>query len=164
MMGGARSDSAARPDSGRWRITRAGESDGWVMASIHAAALSDPWDAYTLTAFLGQPGGFALIADDGAGPSGFLLARAVAGESEVLTLAVRPDRRRGGCAAALLAKAMATAAELGARRMVLEVGADNLAARRLYAGARFRAVGRRRGYYRNAAGLPLDALLLTAAW
>ncbi len=136
---------------GRWRIFRARECDGEVMASIHAAAFPDPWDAETLTAFLGQKGGFALIAGDdaAAGAGGFLLARAVSGESEVLTLAVRPECRRTGCAAALIARAVAAAKELGAHRMVLEVGADNVAARTVYARAGFQTIGRRPAYYRN---------------
>ena len=152
-------------EHGRWRITRASENDGEALASIHATAFADAWDAATLTAFLGQRGGFALIAGDAvAAAGGFLLARAVAGESEVLTLAVRPDCRRTGCAATLLASALATAAALGAQRMFLEVGADNHAGRALYARAGFEIIGRRPGYYRNDAGPSVDALLLAAAW
>jgi ribosomal-protein-alanine N-acetyltransferase len=150
-------------EGGGWRLTRGGERDGGVLASIHTAAFADAWDADTLTAFLIQPGGFALIADNEvAGAGGFLLARVLAGESEVLTLAVRPDCRRTGCATALIEGALALAAALGARRMVLEVGADNAAAQALYARAGFESIGRRPRYYRSAAGLPVDALLLAA--
>lgn len=148
-----------------WHIRRAGEDDGDVLASIHASAFADAWDADTLTAFLGQAGGFALIAHGPlAGTGGFILGRAVAGESEVLTLAVRPDCRRRGCGTALLAGALATAAAMGASRMVLEVGADNTAARALYAAAGFEVSGRRPGYYRNPTGSPTDALLLAVHW
>jgi ribosomal-protein-alanine N-acetyltransferase len=158
-----REDQSLVGNGCRWRITRAGADHGEVLASIHSAAFADAWDAEILTAFLGQPGGFALIAADAAaGAGGFLLARAVAEESEVLTLAVRPDCRRTGCARVLLESALGLAAALGAQRMVLEVGADNGAARALYARTGFEIIGRRPGYYRSAAGVPVDALLLAA--
>src|SRR5574338_969702 len=103
-MKGPREGRLLLGNQGRWRITRAGERDGEILASIHSAAFVDAWDAETLAAFLGQPGGFALIAGEPPAPSGgFLLARAVAEESEVLTLAVRPECRHAGCGTALLA-------------------------------------------------------------
>ncbi|MFO1152372.1 MAG: GNAT family N-acetyltransferase [Rhodospirillales bacterium] len=149
----------------QWRIASVGESDSAVLASIHRTAFPDAWDAATLGTFVAQPGGFALLARDRSGVAGgFLLARAVAGESEVLTLAVRPECRRTGCGMGLLTHALVVAAAVGTQRMVLEVSADNGAAQALYLRAGFEIIGRRAGYYRSGAGLPVDALLLAVRW
>lgn len=94
-----------------------------------------------------------------AGEAGFVLARAAADEAEILTLAVVPAWRRRGLGAALLAAAQRRAASLGAAQLFLEVAADNDAARALYAGAGFEAVGLRRGYYAGGR----DALVLRRA-
>ncbi|MFO1129103.1 MAG: ribosomal protein S18-alanine N-acetyltransferase [Rhodospirillales bacterium] len=148
----------------RWTLVDAGGDDAGNLAIVHATAFADAWDAETFAAFLAQPGGFALIAGDDETTAGFVLARAVAGESEVLTLAVRPDCRRAGCATRLLAGAIARAATLGAQRMVLEVAVDNAAALRLYRRAGFNPVGRRRGYYCRDDGDAGDALVLALGW
>ena len=100
---------------------------------------------------------FALQAGDP--PVGFVLARVVADEAEILTLAIDPVGRRCGTGGALVAAAAGTALAMGARNLWLEVAEDNAAARALYAGARFEAAGRRPGYYRRKDGT-VDALLL----
>ena len=86
---------------------------------------------------------------------GFVLARAVAGEAEILTLAVAPAARGKGLGRALLQAAISKAQALGAQTMFLEVGADNPAALALYAGLGFTKVGDRKGYYQGR-----DALVL----
>jgi [ribosomal protein S18]-alanine N-acetyltransferase len=87
---------------------------------------------------------------------GFVLARAAAGEAEILTLAVVPAARRQGVGSALLAGAMAAACARGAAEMFLEVAASNAAAHALYAGLGFTEVGRRPRYYADGA----DAFVL----
>ncbi len=88
--------------------------------------------------------------------AGFLLGRILAGEAEVLTLAVHPDARRRGIGRDLLARFLARAAAGGAARAFLEVAEDNPGALALYAAAGFAAVGRRRGY----AAPGVDALVM----
>ncbi len=75
----------------------------------------------------------------------------IAGEAEVLTLAVRPAARRRGIGRALV-EAAATLAEASAAAMFLEVAADNPGAVALYAQTGFEIVGRRPGYYGRAGG------------
>jgi ribosomal-protein-alanine N-acetyltransferase len=75
------------------------------------------------------------------------LARAAAGEAEILTLAVMPPARGQGLGRALLQSAAAHAASLGAASVFLEVGADNPAALALYASLGFDRVGQRKAYY-----------------
>jgi ribosomal-protein-alanine N-acetyltransferase len=87
--------------------------------------------------------------------------RAIAGEAEVLTLAVAPTHRRRGLASALLQAGLGQARLSGAEAAFLEVAADNAAAIALYAAAGFAQVGRRAGYYRRADGEAIDGLVLS---
>ena len=130
-----------------------------AMAAIHADAFGGPheapWSADAIAAMLQQTGVFSV-----AGRDGFILMRAVAGEAEILTLAVRPAARRAGVGAGLVRAGLEGAAELGATRVFLEVAEDNAAARALYEKAGFVEAGRRPGYYAGADGGRRDALLL----
>jgi ribosomal-protein-alanine N-acetyltransferase len=88
-----------------------------------------------------------------------VLARAVADEAEVLTLAVAPPARRQGMAAALLDAVCDEAARRGAHVLHLEVSTANAAARALYARAGFHVSGNRRAYYADGT----DALVMSRA-
>ncbi|HXT79727.1 MAG TPA: GNAT family N-acetyltransferase [Acetobacteraceae bacterium] len=125
-----------------------------ALAAIHGAAFSDgdSWSANVIGLQLGLLGGFGLLDERG----GMLLARIVADEAEVLTLAVAPEVRRQGIATALLRAARHRAYQDGARCLFLEVGVANGAAQALYGGLGFVEVGRRRRYYRDGS----DALVL----
>jgi ribosomal-protein-alanine N-acetyltransferase len=130
-----------------------------ALAACHAQAFAKPWDAAEIAAVLGGPGSFGLAAWNGDAIAGFILARAIAGEAEVLTLAICEAGRRQGLARALLAAATDVSRTSGAQSMFLEVAADNVAAIALYSGAGFVQVGVRPGYYRSAVG-PFDALVM----
>ena len=69
-------------------------------------------------------------------------------------------RRGQGLARALLNLHLRRLAGLGARAVFLEVDEDNTPARRLYARAGFREVGRRAGYYQHAGDNAATALVL----
>lgn len=128
------------------------------LAAIHAACFTDaprPWSAAEITALAAAPGGFLIEQ-----PGGFVLGRALAGEAELLTIAVAPEARRQGLGTALLAAFTAAAAARGAETAFLEVAADNAPALALYLGAGWHETGRRRGYYRPRAAPPIDALVL----
>lgn len=84
------------------------------------------------------------------------MGRAVAGEAEVLTLAVHPAARRAGVGQALLAALAGEAARRGASVLFLEVSERNPAARGLYGRLGAVEAGRRRRYYPDGT----DALLL----
>ena len=126
----------------------ASATDG--LAALHARCFPDPWDAAAITALLATPGAFAFAHADG-----FVLARAVADEAEILTVAVHPDKRGRGLGRILLQAAIGKARVMGAKSVFLEVGIDNPAARALYAGLGFTKVGARKAYYNGG-----DALVL----
>lgn len=129
-------------------------------AEIHAAAMADglggdAWSAGSFLALLGSEGTVGWIAKQG----GVVLARAIAGEAEILTIGVHPAARRQGLARALLNVCYAVLPALGADRLLLEVAVDNAPALTLYRSEGFAAVGRRTNYYKR--GLAhIDALVM----
>ncbi|MEH7829084.1 ribosomal protein S18-alanine N-acetyltransferase [Gemmobacter sp. JM10B15] len=128
------------------------------MAALHAACFTTPrpWTATEIAALLADPLCFALTA-----PGGFLIGRAVAGEAEVMTLAVDPALRRQGIGADLLNRFLQTARNRGAETAFLEVSAANTAALALYARGGFAPSGCRKGYYVTPEGQKLDAIVMS---
>ena len=99
------------------------------------------------------------IAESEGAVAGFLVARRVANDVEVLNFAVRPEARRQGLGAALLREVFNWGKSLRAGKIFLEVRASNLDAIGFYEKFNFHATGRRPRYY----SWPVDdALLLTA--
>lgn len=91
--------------------------------------------------------------------TGFIVARRVIKEIEILNFAVSPQRRGQGVGAMLLQDALAWGKSFEAAHAILEVRASNQAALRFYERHNFQVVGHRARYY----GSPTeDALLLTA--
>ena len=78
---------------------------------------------------------------------GFLVARLVAPEIEILNFGVDPSARRRGTGRALLAEALHWGAQNGAEKAFLEVRASNLVAIQFYKSCGFQLAGRRTGYY-----------------
>jgi len=125
------------------------------LAALHRRIFDDSWDAGFITSMMHLPGTIAFIATGDTAALGFVLARALGGEAEVLTIGVAPEAQNQGVGSALLKSALAAAAALGARAMHLEVAVSNDAARALYERAGFEHVGRRPRYYDDGS----DALL-----
>jgi ribosomal-protein-alanine N-acetyltransferase len=138
-----------------------------LLAALHARAYAVPWSARDFAELLAAPGVAALLAvseeprDEA--PVGFVLMRHAAGEAEILALCVIPEARGQGVGGRLIDGALEALRAMGARAVFLEVGADNIAAKRLYARAGFVAAGVRRGYYRHPAGDSEDAVILRRA-
>ena len=144
------------------RLRVADREDAAILAAVHAAAFVHPWPPEAFAELLASPGVFALAVTDEV-MVGLILMRAVAGEAEVLTLAVAPTHRRRGAARGLLVAGLELASGLGAETAFLEVAADNSAALDLYRAAGFSDVGRRAGYYPREQGPATDALVLRRA-
>lgn len=139
----------ARPDPAGRR-----DETSETLARIHAlcfAGAPRPWTAAEIAALLARPEcHLSAVAD------GFALGRTVAGEAELLTLAVAPRARRAGLGGRLTAAFEAEARARGAETAFLEAAVDNAPALALYARAGWREVGRRRGYF----GPGADAVVL----
>ncbi|HSK24765.1 MAG TPA: GNAT family N-acetyltransferase [Egicoccus sp.] len=101
--------------------------ESWWRARLEAA------DAVTLVAWIDdRPAGLTVVAPAYRDPHA----------GGVYSVWVAPDARGRGVGSRLLAAALSAAAELGHRRVLLDVGDHNTAAQRLYAGAGFRPTGR----------------------
>ena len=129
------------------------------MARLHAAAFTQerPWSAQEFESLLSSPHVATISA-----PEGFALARSVAGESELLTVAVDPQHQRQGIGRALVQKWLKAAAAT-CESAFLEVASDNLAARSLYQSLGFEEVGLRTAYYTRKNGASPDAILMRIA-
>ena len=82
------------------------------------------------------------------------------GEGHLMNVAVHPDHRRGGVAAALCSAAFDHAADAGFDALTLEVRVSNRAAIELYRRFGFAPVGNRPGYYANRDGSKEDGLIM----
>lgn len=100
------------------------------------------------------------VAENDGRVAGFLAARKLVDELEILNLAVAPAARRQRMATQLLHEAMRWAVHNGIEKVHLEVRASNAAAKAFYEAHGFHATGTRPNYYRDPTD---DALLLTAA-
>lgn len=138
-------------------------NDAGEAALVHAASMHDPWSAASIRQSLENPNVLGLgIEEDGA-LVGFGLLMWIAGEAEVLTLAVDPRFQRRGVARRLLTSLISRCAERGVGRVLLEVAEDNVAAISLYNKEKFQKDGVRPRYYKAGRSCPVDAILMSCS-
>ena len=130
-----------------------------VMTESFDPEFGEAWTAAQCASLLPMAGVWLRLARDGGMPVGFSLSRLIAGEAELLLLAVRRSAQRRGVGAKLLQAFIADAQARGADKLHLEVRHGNHAVE-LYRRAGFEEVGRRFNYYRGATGQLYDALTL----
>ena len=133
------------------------------VAGLHAALFDPAWDIASVARTLEHPGSTALIATTGFPKTlvGFVLGQLAADEAEILSIGVAPDWQRHGLGARLM-DGLARAASRGqAKRLFLEVAADNAGAQALYAKLGFSEMSRRKGYYERKGGPAVDAVVLS---
>lgn len=127
------------------------------LAEIHALAFRHDWSEAELDALVADPTVICLVAKRGNAfgtrrPFGFLLLRLAADEAEVLTIAIDPTRRGRGHGRALMMAGIERLIRRDVAHLFLEVDEGNVAAVRLYRRLGFIEVGKRKGYYKTAAG------------
>ncbi|WP_367379407.1 ribosomal protein S18-alanine N-acetyltransferase [Subtercola boreus] len=116
------------------------ENDAWSRAMM----LGDLSQAYCRYLVATRPGDGPTTALSGY--AGLMSARGAA-DADIQTIAVAPDARRRGLARLMMTTLIAEAVSRGARRLFLEVRADNPGAQTLYENLGFLPIGVRRGYY-----------------
>jgi ribosomal-protein-alanine N-acetyltransferase len=130
-----------------------------VMNTAFDPGFGEAWTRAQCAGILPMAGVALTLADGGGSPLGFSLVRAVAGESELLLLAVAPAARHRGVGTQLMRQYVEDAGRSGIRKLHLEVRESNPAVS-LYRQHDFVVEGRRRNYYRGAGGQLHDALTM----
>jgi [ribosomal protein S18]-alanine N-acetyltransferase len=141
-------------------VSPAGTEDAEQLAVLHAAAFRRGWSAEEFERLLIEPNVVADRAMSGARLAGFAMSRLAADQAELLSIAVAAPHRGRGLARKLLDVHLRRLALYGINAVFLEVDEHNLPARRLYAGLRFREVGRRESYYADVGKEARAALVL----
>ena len=118
---------------------------GEILASSPQAAA---WTVKSLEQ-LNKRGELGWVIEEKNKVVGFLVARAIVAEAEILNLCIAPEKRRSGLAEALLNTAVAELRRTRVDRLFLEVRESNTPAISFYEKHQFRETGRRPGYYRD---------------
>jgi len=147
----ARAEAALAPATPR---------DAAAIAALHAAAFRRGWSEQEVETLLLDRHVIADRASRRGRLAGFIMARLVVDEAEILSVAVARGAQGRGLAGRLLALHLRRLAGLGARTVFLEVDEHNAPALRLYVRAGFREVARRSNYYPGATGKAANALVL----
>jgi ribosomal-protein-alanine N-acetyltransferase len=158
--------AAAHPGRVELRRMRWWDIPGVILLE-HAAFAEDAWSVGMFWSELAEAATrYYLVAEQyGAAADeprliGYAGLLAGAGEAEVLTIAVAPDREGRGLGAVLLTELMREAARRDCDDVVLEVRVDNHRAQQLYQRFGFEGVGIRKGYYQP---MNIDALVMRSS-
>lgn len=117
------------------------------IAALERECFSDPWSENSIRQELENELSFWLVAEEDGEVVGYVGSQTVLGESDVMNLAVSPNRRRRGIAKALMQALETHLAHAGSEKLTLEVRASNEAAIALYTRLGFRQIGIRPNYY-----------------
>lgn len=137
------------------------QEDAAAIAVLHARGFYRGWPQEEFTAYIaGRNTPVYVACDPQRRIAGFAMLRLAADEAELMTIAVDPRWRRRGVGVALLRALFDDLMMTPARRLFLEVAADNSAARALYAGHGFETLSEREGYYARPDGRPATAIVM----
>jgi len=132
-----------------------------VMSLAFDPRFGEAWSAQQLRSMMAMPGSALVIGRLDDRPVGFGLLRAIAGEAELLLLAVDPADRGHGHGRRILDRCLMVAERSGAESVFLEVRDTNPAVH-LYGKAGFNQYSRRKDYYLGSDGCRYDALSFKA--
>ena len=128
-----------------------------TLADLHKAAFTQerPWTAQEFADLLANPHTYLSASE-----CGFALWRGIAGEAELLTIAVDPVHQGRGIGTSLMTTWMSEAAK-SCTSAFLEVASDNASAIALYTRQGFEIIATRTGYYHRPDSRA-DALIMRA--
>ena len=143
------------------RILPMNESHVKQVAELEKICFSDPWSENSVASELNNPLSVWLVAEENGIVCGYVGSQTVLDETDMMNIAVHPDFRRKGIAAALIAELVRLLKERGSRILRLEVRESNAPAISLYETMGFTQLGFRKNYYRNPKE---NALILGKEW
>ena len=142
-------------------ITNMREQHVAQVAALEKLCFSDPWSERSIASELDNKLALWLVAADGERVVGYVGSQTVLPETDMMNVAVSPERRREGIAEALVDALVSELKNIGSTSLTLEVRASNMPAIGLYEKMGFLEAGRRKNYYRNPRE---DALILRKEW
>lgn len=119
------------------------------LAELEKECFSTPWTAEGLAQELCNPQAHFLVAEAQGEAVGYLGVQEIVGEGYITNIAVFPQYRGQGIAAALLQSAAEGAAERDCSFLTLEVRESNAPAIALYKKMGYTDVGQRKNFYRD---------------
>lgn len=146
----------------RFSIANLELSDVPRLVELHRTVFSPAWGSESFTSLLNDERIFGFVTYKIGAPNkvvGFIIARLVSEEAEIITLGVAPNQRRLGVGRLLINNLMQYLHRQSASVVFLEVDEKNIAAINLYKSCNFREFGRRAGYYSDDRGRS-DALMM----
>lgn len=142
-------------------ITRAATMDDLdrLMVLERTIFPEDAWSTTQMSEGLSSPFGHYLVSDNNGDIVAYAGAFHLPGDevADIHTIAVTAGARGNGLGAELFDALVSWCAKDGARRILLEVRADNLIAQNLYQSRGFQTIAIREGYYQPA---NVDALVM----
>ena len=143
------------------RIVPMNESHVAQVAALEKECFSMPWSENSIASELRNELALWLVALDGDRVVGYVGSQTVFPETDMMNIAVLPERRREGIAEVLVDSLVTELKRMGSSCLMLEVRASNVPAIALYEKKGFHEAGRRKNYYRNPRE---DALILRKEW
>ena len=135
--------------------------DADTVARLHAASFYRGWPRQDIESYIIDPDTPTLVACDAKRRiAGFAMLRVLGDDVELMTIAVDPKFRGKGVGRALMHACFEDLRMTAARRMILEVAADNPSAIALYRRLGFQQISERKGYYARPDGQPATALVM----
>ena len=119
--------------------------DSEAILALERESFTDPWSREGLISSLASPLYYCRVATEQGRISAYLIAQLVAGEGELLRIAVGPGERARGTGRALVEQMLRE--NPGIRPWRLDVRESNHGARKLYESLGFKPMIRRRNYY-----------------
>ena len=131
------------------------------VAALERQCFADPWSEGSIASELDNPLSLWLVAEQDGAVCGYVGSQTVLDETDMMNIAVHPDCRRHGIAAALIDELIVRLKERGSHILRLEVRVSNAPAIALYDSLGFTQLGLRKNYYRNPKE---NALILGKEW
>lgn len=135
--------------------------DADVVAKLHAQGFYHGWPREDFAAYIVGDGTPLYVACDAKRRiAGFAMLRHLGEEAELITIAVDKKWRGKGIGLALMRALFDDLMMSPAKKLFLEVAADNAPALKLYTKLGFLKISERKGYYPRPDGTPATAIVM----
>ena len=140
------------------------QSDFPKLSAIHGQGFARGWSDGEIEKLLASDHYFCLVAIRKGGnsknPLGFMIAKSIEDEAEIITIAVDKSARSRGVGSKLVQETIRKLQYDRVKSLFLEVDESNQPAIKLYSRNQFRLLNTREGYYKDALGNPANALVM----